>query len=109
MQISRAKWVKVYGTLYKKDAGVVYSISNDHPQVGQILNIYIVNGTQVVFKALKHTTTYVTHYHCYHLHPLPSELYIDHNFLVIHTPIHIRSPRALRGVKVVVMPHCLYY
>ena len=40
---SRTKWVKVDGNEYHKDTAFVSSICEDSPQLGKIVNMYIIN------------------------------------------------------------------
>ena len=56
----RAKWVKVDGVEYKKNAGIIYDMSTDLPKVGQVTSVFVVNETTVVFEV-----------HCY-------SVYIEH-------------------------------
>ena len=100
----RAKWVVVDGVEYKRDAGVVYSITEDLPQIVKIEVIYILNGSTVLFKGHYFTTSYISHYHAYTLHSLHRQSYFYHHQLAFHVPLHIRTPRCLPHESVVIMP-----
>ena len=101
----RARWIKIDGTEYKRDAGIVHSMSHDLPQVARIASIYVVNGNTVIFRATCYTTTYNAHYRSYLLHDLHSEKLFFSSKLVLHTPVHIRTSQALPHCELIILPH----
>ena len=102
----RTKWVKIDGSAFRREAGFVYGMKDDMPQVGQISNIFIINEREVLFKAQMFTTTYDSHFHCYHLHQLdqePSHFNYNDTVLICNKPLHIRTPRTIPGRNVVIL------
>ena len=61
----RTPWVKTNGHEYKKDAGLIYEVQHDLPIMGKIEDIYIVNGSKVLFNIKSHLTQYQPHFQSY--------------------------------------------
>ena len=100
----RAKWVTINGVQFKKEAAVVHSVVDGLPQLAQIENIYVINGSTVVFKCDCFTSSYNNHFHSYILQSLHSQSYYYHHKLALHLPVHIRTPRVTPNDKLCIMP-----
>ena len=102
---TRTKWLKINGKEYKKEVGIVYSMEQDLPKIFQIENLYVINGSTVVFKGHCHTTTYHPHFRIYSLNSLTGEsFYVLYDQLPQSTPIHIRLSRVMPTKYVVTLP-----
>ena len=100
----RSKWIKVDGTIYKQSTGIVLRMEDDLPQIGEILNIYTVNGATVIFRVVPFSTSYNSHYRAYILNQATEEQFYSLSDLAIHTPVHIRSSRTLHQ-KFILLPY----
>ena len=102
--------MKTAGNEYKKDAGVVTRMKHDLPQIGKISAIYIVNSNTVVFRVRPFSSYSLSHFRGYVLETLPLEheqlVYLSN--LVVHNPVHIRTPRSLEGSKFIILPHYIH-
>ena len=67
-------------------------MKHDLPIVGTVLDIYVVNGDEVVFRIDQFSTSFEPHYRAYILddHASCSNTVL-HSKLFIQTPIHIRK------------------
>ena len=104
----RTSWVKVHGKCYKPNAAVIVGIEDDLPLVGQIQEIYYIDGTtKVLFNVRQFHTYYEPHYRAYTLHndTATCTKFVFYEQLFIHTPIHIRKSEAL--YTYVILPHAL--
>ena len=97
--------MKVDGNEYHKDTAFVSSICEDSPQLGKIVNIYIINKNIVVFRAHEYMSTYYPHFHAYILTNSGISLsYFYYKQLVSQKPVHIRQPQSMPHHNVVVLP-----
>ncbi len=101
----RARWVKVNGIEYKKNTGVVHSMSHDLPEVGSVSAIYIVNGGTIVLKANCYSSVYVEHFRAYTLTALHSDALFFVNKLILPHPVHICTVSALPRCKTIILPY----
>ena len=101
----RTKWIELDGILYKKNAGLVYDMDQDHPKVGQISHIYIVNGHRVFFELDCYDSVYNSHFRVYELTPLKCDKIITVVDLHLLTPVHIRTVSAIPGCCCIILPH----
>lgn len=102
--VNRTKWLKIDGKEYKKEIGIVYSIEQDLPIIFQISNLYVINGSTVVFKGHCHSTRYHPHFHFYSLNSLEEESYFMYDQLPLSTPLHIRLSRVMPTKHIVILP-----
>ena len=102
--VNRTKWLKIDGKEYKKEVGIVYSMEQELPKICQISNLYVINGSTVVFKGHCHTTVYHPHLRVYHLNSLSEESYFMYDHLSLNTPIHIRLSRVMPTKRIVILP-----
>ena len=100
----RAKWVKVDGVEYKKNAGIIYDMSADLPKVGQVTSVFVVNETTVVFEVDCYSSVYIEHFRAYKLHSLKSTATITLDNLPLVHPVHIRKVSALLH-KCIILPY----
>lgn len=100
----RAKWVKVDGVEYKKNAGIVYDMSADLPKVGQITSVFVVNEITVVLELDCYSSEYIEHFRAYKLHSLKSTVTITLDNLPLVHPVHIRKVSALLQ-KCIILPY----
>ena len=105
--IHTASWVKVDGKCYKPNAAVIVDIKDDLPLVGQIQDIYCIDGTKVLFNVRQFHTYYEPHYCAYTLQNDTAicTKFVFHEQLFIYMPIHIRKSEAL--CTYVILPHAL--
>ena len=104
---SRTKWVKSQGHEYKIDAGVIIKVEHDLPIVGRIEDIYVINGSKVLFDLKLYTTHYEPHFRAFVLHKSSQRkcLYLSNIF--IDTPVHIRKSQVLGTHLFVLLPYAL--
>lgn len=95
----------VDGIEFKREAAIVHAMADDLPQVAKICNIYIINGSTLVFKAECYATLYISHLRAYTLQPLHVQSFFYHDKLSLHLALHVRSPRSLPNESVVIMPY----
>lgn len=55
------KWVKVNGIDYKCGVGVILDVKDDLPQVGCVLDIYIVDGSLIAIHVKTFAATTMSH------------------------------------------------
>ena len=104
----RTSWVKILGKCYKPNAAVIAGIEDDLPLVGQIQEIYCINGsTKILFNIRQFYTYYESHYRTYTLdnNTAICTKYVFYKQLFIHTPIHIRKSEVL--CTYVILPYAL--
>ena len=75
---------------YKKGAGIVYSLENEMPVVGEIESIFIVNGEKVLFYVKCFSSIYFKHFHAFKLESLDTNKTLTIEELVLPSPVHIR-------------------
>ena len=94
--ISRAKWVKVFGTTYKKLCAVVIGTTSDiHPQFGSIEDV-LVNDEEILFTVKKYTTLYYSEHFNAFVIQKTSELYTVYQRELYHyIPLHVRKIQGL--------------
>lgn len=97
----------IRGTEFKKEAAIIHSMKDDLPQIGQIVNIYIVEGNIVLFECECFTTTYNPHFRTYALRPLNLHANYFYHKLLFQHPLHIRSPRVSPSTSIVILPYNL--
>ena len=70
LNLHRTKWVTVEGITYKKDCALLLSIEDDYPVFGLLRDIFVLEGSQVVFH-VKHflTQTFSHHFHAFIVSP----------------------------------------
>jgi len=103
----RTKWVKSRGHEYKTDAGVIIEVKHDLPVVGKIEDIYIINGSKVLFYLKLYTTHYEPHFRAYMLHKSSQRKFLYLCNIFIDTPVHIRKSRTLGTYLFVLLPYTL--
>ena len=85
--ISRAKWVKVFGTTYKKLCAVVIGTSCIHPQFGSIEDVLV--NKDIMFTVKKYTTLYYSEHSNAFVIQKTSELCtVYHRELYHYIPLH---------------------
>ena len=106
MFIGRSKKIKVSGVEYRIGDGIVSSNENDVYRVGQILNIYIIDGIKIYFHTKQFVTQYNSHYRAYLLEPSHEDKFVLHENLLLTTPLHIRTSAFLPCF--VILPHYVH-
>ena len=94
--ISRAKWVKVFGTTYKKPCAVVIgTTSGIHPLFGSIEDV-LVNDEEVLFTVKKYTTLYYSeHFNSFVIQKTSELCTIYQRELYHYIPLHVRTIQGL--------------
>ena len=87
------------GVEYRKNAGALYEIVDELPNVGQINSIYLANGNTVLFEVDCFRKSYNSHFHANELEPLNSNKILTINDLVLVNPVHIPTTSALASHK----------
>ena len=103
----RTKWVKFHGHEYKTDAGVIIEVRHDLPVVGRIEDIYIINGSKILFELNLYTTHYEPHFRAYVLHKTSQRKLLYLSNLFMDTPVHIRKSQILGTYLFVLLPYAL--
>ena len=101
----RTDWIKKDGEWYKLKAGVIIDVVNDSPIIGQIEDIYVVNGSIIIFGVCQFLTIYEQHYRAYILQDGGDSVIIPLTKLFTHSPLHIHRSQTLH--KFVILPHAL--
>lgn len=93
---SRAKWVKVYGTIYKKPCAIVIGVTDHiHPQFGSIEDV-LVNQEEVLFVVKKYTTLYYSeHFSAFVIQKSSEFCTVYQQELYYYAPIHVRTIEGL--------------
>jgi len=102
----RTKKIKVSGIEYRNGDGIVSSNENDVYRVGQILNIYVVNGIKIIFHTKQFVTHYDSHYRAYVLETDSEEKFVFRDNLLLSTPLHIRTSAFISCF--VILPHYVH-
>ena len=94
--ISRATWVKVFGTTYKKLCAVVIGTSSGiHPQFGSIEDIFV-NDEEVLFSVKKYTTLYYSeHFNSFVVQKTSELCTVYQRELYHYIPLHVRTIQGL--------------
>ena len=94
--ISRAKWVKVFGTTYKKLCAVVIgTTSGIHPQFGSIEDV-LVNDEEVLFTVKMYTTLYYSeHFNLFVIQKTSELCTVYQRELYHYIPLHVQTIQGL--------------
>ena len=105
----RCKKIKCTGIEYRTNDGIILSNENDTFQVGEILNIYILDGSKVLFQTKPYSSYFNAHYHIYLLKMMCDvlEKFVLQHDLLLSTPVHIRTSVNFIPPKFVILPHYL--
>ena len=105
----RCKKIKCTGIEYRNNDGIILSNENDVFQVGEILNIYVLDGDKILFQTKPFMTYFNAHYHIYLLETVNDvlEKFVLQHDLLISTPVHIRTSAVFSPQKFVIFPHYL--
>ena len=91
--------------------GHIYEVEHDLPIVGKIQDIYIIDGSKVLFNVKPYLTHYHPHFRSYLLHERTESdvqnifLYVSNLF--IDTPVHIRRSQVLGTEIFILLPYAL--
>ena len=100
--------MKVNGIEYKCGVGVILDVKDDLPQVGCVLDIYIVDGSQIAIRVKTFAAMYYEpHYRAYLLDEEEDIKLVYINSLFLLTPVHIRISHVLGTNKYIILPHSL--
>jgi len=100
--------MKIYGHEYKTNTGVIVDVEHDLPIVGQIQELYLVDGTRVAFHLKVYKTSYEPHFRAYLLQKQFTEKVLQLSNLFVETPVHIRKSQALGPhVFFIILPFAL--
>ena len=100
-----ARWVKMDGIEYKRNAGVVCGMNHDLPTVGKITSLLVINSDKLYFRVQLFSSLYIEHFRAYTLQPLDSEALISTDDLLSPHPIHIRTTSALPHHPCIILSH----
>lgn len=110
MFINRTKWVNIKGQLYKRDAGIIYNITDDSMEVAIITNIYIINGSTVLFKGkCFYISGYKRHYRAHILTSLQKTTILFYDHLPFYIPLHPRNARVLPTHTIITLPYYFHW
>lgn len=101
----RTDWIKKDGDCYKLKAGVVVDVHDDLPIIGQIEDIYVVDGSTIIFNVHQFATLYEKHYRAYVLQDSDNNILIPLTNIFLHSPVHIHRSQTLHNF--VILPHAL--
>lgn len=91
------------------DVGVILEVNDDdQPVVGCVHDVYIVNGSQVVFKITRLSTTFQPHFRAYLLNQPETGVFVYQAELLLHNPVHIRRSRVLGLTMYIILPHAIF-
>lgn len=105
MLFFRTNWVIRGGIWYKPHAGVIIEVKDDLPIVGKIQEIFVINGSLIIFKVEQFSTLYEEHYRAYVLQDDGVNKTVPLTKLYIHNPVHIHRSQTLHHF--VILPHAL--
>lgn len=98
------------GQMFKRDAAVVYKIGDDI-EILIITNIYIINGSTLIFKGkCFELSRYNKHFRAHTLTPLNphiSNTFVFYDHLPLYLPLHPRISRVLPNETIVILPFYL--
>ena len=63
----RANWIKVSGVLFKKPCVLLYSIDEEQPVFGDVIDLFVFGTRPIAFVRLYRTISFLRHYHAYHI------------------------------------------
>ena len=84
---------------------MIVDVTDDLPVIGQIEEIYVVDGSTIIFNVQQFSTLYEQHYRAYVLQDGGDNIIISLTKLFLHSPIHIHKSRTLHNF--VILPHAL--
>ena len=84
---------------------MIVDVQDDLPIIGQIEDIYVVDGSTIIFNVQQFWTVYEQHYRAYVLESSGDNAVIPLTKLFLHSPIHIRRSQTLHSF--VILPHAL--
>lgn len=84
---------------------MIVDVTDDLPVIGQIEDIYVVEGSTVIFNVQQFSTLYEQHYRAYVLQDSGDNIMIPLTELFLHSPIHIHRSQTLHDF--VILPHAL--
>ena len=84
---------------------MIVDVDDDLPVVRQIEDIYVVDGSTIIFNVQQFSTLYEKHYQAYVLHDSGESIMIPLTKLFLHSPVHIHRSQTLHNF--VILPHAL--
>ena len=84
---------------------MIVDVNDDLPIIGQIEDIYVVDGSTIAFNVQQFSTIYEQHYRAYVLQDSCDNIIIPLTKLFLHSPIHIHRSQTLHNF--VILPHAL--
>ena len=84
---------------------MIVDVTDDLPIIGQIEDIYVVDGSTIIFNVKQFSTLYEQHYRVYVLQDSGDNKIIPLTELFLHSPLHIHKSRTLHHF--VILPHAL--
>ena len=84
---------------------MIIEVKDDLPVIGKILEIFIIDGSLIIFKAKQFSTLYEEHYRAYVLQDDSVNKTFPLTKLFIHNPVYIHSSQTLQHF--VILPHAL--
>jgi len=82
-------------------------VHHDLIVVGQIQELYLVDGTNVTFLLKVYKTTYEPHYCAYVLHITYEEKILQLSSIFIEVPVHIRKAQSVWPHAFIILPFAL--
>ena len=74
---------------------MIVDVIDDLPVIGQIKDIYVVEGSTIIFNVQQFSTLYEQHYRAYVLQDSGDNIKIPLTELFVHSPIHIHRSQTL--------------
>ena len=84
---------------------MIVDVEDDLPIIGQIENIYVVDGSNIILNVQLFSTLYEQHYRAYVLQDSDDNVMIPLSKLFLHSPVHIHRSQTLH--RFVILPHAL--
>ena len=84
---------------------MIIDVVNDLPIIGQIKDIYVVDGSTIIFGVRQFLTIYEQHYRAYVLQDGGDNVIVPLTKLFTHSPLHIHRSETLHNF--VILPHAL--
>ena len=109
MSIYRCKKVKSNGIEYRSHDGIILSSKDDVAQVGEILDIFVLDGIKILFQIKPYMTNYNSHYRVYLLKEITDafEKFVLLHEILVANPVHIRTSSFFSPQKFVIFPYYL--
>ncbi len=105
---SRAKWVEISGTLYKRKCILpIKADEDDFPVFGKVSGIYVTEGDVVFDVNIRRTCAYEPHYHAYTLKNTSNTVLVRYQDLLCFYPLYEKVVPERPDVAVVVLKHRL--